>query len=53
MALRSLEFSTGDLTCSWVLNDVWHANQRLELENDLIASYVLGTASVPPAQFLG
>jgi hypothetical protein len=35
-----------------VLNDTWHANQRLELETDLIAAYMLVTASVPPAQFL-
>ncbi len=43
----------GPLACSWVLDGAWHAHQRLELENDLIAVYVLATATVPPAQFIG
>ncbi len=50
---RQADLFAGDITCSWVLNGAWHAHQRLELENDLIAAYVLETASVPPAQFLG
>jgi hypothetical protein len=27
----------GPLECSYVLDDAWHAHQRLEFENDLIA----------------
>jgi hypothetical protein len=41
------------LECSWVLNESWYPYQRLELENDLIASHVLMTGQVPAAQFLG
>ncbi len=52
-AERQADFFSNDATCSWVLNSEWHARQRLELENDLIAAYMLETASVPPAQFLG
>jgi hypothetical protein len=29
------------------------SHQRLELENDLIAAYVLETGTIPAAQFLG
>lgn len=31
----------------------WHGHQRLELETDLIAAYVLATRRVPLAQFIG
>ncbi len=41
------------LECSWVKNDGWLPHQRLELENDLIAAYLLVTGRVPAAQFLG
>ena len=41
------------LECSWTINDAWLPHQRLELENDLIAAYVLETGSIPAAQFLG
>jgi hypothetical protein len=36
-----------------VLNAAWYRHQRLELENDLIAAYLLATGEVPPAQFRG
>ena len=29
------------LACSWVVNAAWEHQQRLELENDLIAAWVL------------
>jgi hypothetical protein len=38
---------------SWVINNAWRPNQRLELENDLIAGYVLETGAVAAAQCLG
>lgn len=41
------------LECSWVVNDAWLAHQRLELENDLIASHLLVTNEIPVAQFQG
>jgi hypothetical protein len=41
------------LEASWVFNDAWLPNQRLELECDLIGAYVLTTADVPQAQFGG
>jgi len=41
------------LQCSWVHNANWQPHQRLELENDLIASHLLMTETIPPAQFLG
>ena len=41
------------LECSWTINNDWLSHQRLELENDLIAAYVLETATIPAAQFLG
>lgn len=51
---QSKEFATAPaLQCSWVDNATWQAHQRLELENDLIASHLLMTETVPPAQFLG
>jgi hypothetical protein len=50
---RQADLLAGDIECSWVLDAAWHMTQRLELENDLIAAYVLETATVPPAQFLG
>ncbi len=43
----------GPLACSYVLDGAWHTHQRLELENDLIAAYVLSTGTVPPGQFIG
>ena len=39
------------LMCSWVVNAGWEHHQRLELENDLIAAWVLATGSPPSAQF--
>lgn len=39
------------LQVSWVLHDAWLPNQRLELECDLIGSYMLATGKVPQAQF--
>jgi hypothetical protein len=39
------------LTCSWVVNENWANHQRLELENDLIAAYILATGASPVAQF--
>jgi hypothetical protein len=41
------------LECSWVVNDEWLSHQRLELENDLIASHLLATGEIPSAQFQG
>jgi hypothetical protein len=41
------------LACSWVVNDDWLSHQRLELENDLIASHLLVTGEIPVAQFRG
>ena len=41
------------LEASWVLDDAWLDNQRLELECDLIGAYMLATSSVPLAQFGG
>lgn len=41
------------LEVSWVSNGGWSQNQRLELENDLIAAHVLTTEAPPPAQFIG
>jgi hypothetical protein len=37
------------LACSWVANAAWEHHQRLELENDLIAAWVLG-ASRPDSE---
>jgi hypothetical protein len=39
------------MEASWTLNDAWAEYQRLELENDLIAAYILETGVLPPAQF--
>ena len=39
------------LSCSWVMNANWQDHQRLELENDLIAAWVLATGTPPSAQF--
>ena len=39
------------LSCSWVMNTNWQDHQRLELENDLIAAWVLATGTPPSAQF--
>jgi hypothetical protein len=36
-----------------VLDEALLANQRLELECDLIAAHILATGGTPPAQFLG
>jgi len=41
------------LTSSWVANADWADHQRLELENDLIAAWVLANGSPPSAQFFG
>jgi hypothetical protein len=41
------------LTCSWVTNADWRNHQRLELENDLIAAWVLTHGTAPSAQFFG
>jgi hypothetical protein len=45
--------SAGALESSFVINNDWLYYQRLELENDLIASHLLVAGRVPPAQFLG
>jgi len=39
------------LTVSWVINPAWEGHQRLELETDLIAAWVLASHSPPSAQF--
>jgi hypothetical protein len=39
------------LSCSWVSDHRWYTHQRLELENDLIAAFVLATGRAPAAQF--
>jgi hypothetical protein len=41
------------LACSWVANKEWLLHQRLELENDIIASHLIATGEVPSAQFRG
>ena len=41
------------LGCSWVVHNEWQSHQRLELENDLIASHLLATGEIPVAQFQG
>jgi hypothetical protein len=41
------------MECSWVGAASWWPHQRLELENDLIASYILSTGTIPQAQFIG
>lgn len=41
------------IQASWVLNDAWLDHHRLELENDLIAAYVLATGDRPDMQYLG
>jgi len=41
------------LEVSWVLSGEWLDHQRLELENDLIASHVLTFGYPPAAQFIG
>lgn len=46
-------FGAGPVAVSWVANETWLAHQRLELENDLIAAFVIATESVPLAQFVG
>lgn len=43
----------GGLTFSWVSLPGSHDHQLLELENDLIAAFVLGSQAAPRAQFLG
>jgi hypothetical protein len=45
--------AAGPLECSWVVRDKWLPHQRLELENDLIASNLLVTDDIPVAQFQG
>ena len=50
---RQAAIFAGPLECSWLVNDTWLTHQRLELENDLIAAYVLATGTVPEAQFIG
>lgn len=43
----------GVLEASFIREDGWHTNQRLEIENDLIAAHVLEHRTQPAAQFLG
>lgn len=43
---------TGGLAVSYILNDAWLPHQRLELENDLLATYVLHTGKVSATQFM-
>ena len=50
---RQADLFSGPLECSWVLNEAWLPHHRLELENDLIAAYLLETGEIPTAQFLG
>ncbi len=50
---KQSDWFASPLQCSWVLNADWGEQQRLELENDLIAAYLLTRGCVPPAQFLG
>ena len=50
---RQSALFTGSLVCSWVIVSSWLPHQRLELENDLIAAYVLSTGTIPQAQFIG
>lgn len=50
---RQAAIFAGALDCSWVINEAWHEHERLELENDLIAAYVLAMHNVPAAQFMG
>ena len=50
---RQSEWFAGPIESSWVVHTAWYPHQRLELENDLIAAYLLTTGDVPPAQFLG
>ena len=45
--------AAGSLECSWVDNRQWMDHQRLELENDLIASHLLVMDELPTAQFRG
>ena len=45
--------SARSLMFSYVIGPDWHRHQRLELENDLIASHVLAHGLRPSAQFLG
>jgi hypothetical protein len=46
---------SGDIEAGWVEFDEspLAAQQLLEVENDLIASYFLRTGELPAAQFLG
>ena len=39
------------MEASWTLNDAWLEHERLELENDLIAAYMLSVGTPPQAQF--
>jgi len=43
----------GAMECSWVVGSSWLPHHRLELENDLIAAYVLSTGTIPQAQCIG
>jgi hypothetical protein len=45
------EVFRADMEVSWTLNEGWLEHQRLELENDLIAAYMLCMGTVPAAQF--
>jgi hypothetical protein len=49
---RQADAFGGLLEASYVAG-IWAPAQRLELENDLIAGYVLRHGAPPPAQFLG
>ncbi len=44
---KQRDWFSGLIQCSWVLNANWHDHQRLELENDLIAAYLLSTGRAP------
>jgi hypothetical protein len=41
------------LSFSMAAGPAWTKRQRLELEADLIAAYVLATRAAPAAQFIG
>jgi hypothetical protein len=49
---RQSSIFASTLECSWIVAPSWLAHQRLELENDLMAAYVLSTGTIPPAQFI-
>jgi hypothetical protein len=41
------------LLVSWIVDETWQPHHRLELENDLIAAWLVRTGQAPAAQFRG